>query len=47
MIASYPPAYIVGPIVPTSQVKTLCVEENELATITLEEVTCEYMYSNP
>ena len=47
MIPSYPPKYIVGPICPQEEVKQLFIEDTDLATITLEEVTCEYMYSNP
>jgi len=31
----------------TSEPKVLLVEDTEFATIKVEEVSCEYMYSNP
>ena len=46
VIASYPPAYVVGPTV-TDEANILLTKDTELATVTLEEVTAEYMYSNP
>mmetsp|Transcript_389 Transcript_389/g.526 ORF Transcript_389/g.526 Transcript_389/m.526 type:complete len:219 (-) Transcript_389:276-932(-) len=47
VIASYPPTYLVGPIASEVEPKVLLTKDTELATITIEEVTCEYMYSNP
>jgi len=46
VIASYPPAYVVGPTV-SDEANILLTQDTELATVTLEEVTAEYMYSNP
>ena len=46
VITSYPPAYLVGPTTSDTP-RVLMTQETELATITLEEVNCEYMYSNP
>lgn len=47
VIASYPPVYLVGPIVPGVAPKVLLTKDTDLATVSIEEVTCEYMYSNP
>ena len=46
VMPSYPPAYIVGPC-DNENGNTILVEDQELATVTLEEVNCQYMYSNP
>lgn len=45
MITSYPPAYIVGALLQDSRV--VLEKDTEMATVTLEEVSSEYMYSNP
>lgn len=46
VIPSFPPVYIVGPTTPESN-KVILTEDCELATVTLEEVSADYMYSNP
>lgn len=44
VIDHYPPQYIVGQ--PIEEVECY-VEEDDLVTVRLFKVTCEYMYSNP
>ena len=46
MIPSYPPAYIIGQI-SSEAPRVLVSEDTEQALVTVEEVSCEYMYSNP
>lgn len=46
IIPSYPPAYIVG-LTDHGSARVVYTKDTELATITLEEVPCEYMFSNP
>lgn len=46
VMASYPPVYIVGPSDASTE-QTIMEEETDWATVTLKEVSCEYMYSNP
>ena len=46
MITSYPPSYIIGPVV-EEEAKVILEEDSEMATVTLEEINAEYMYSNP
>ena len=46
VLASYPPSYIVGPTT-VDPSKTILEKDTEFATISLVEVACEYMYSNP
>ena len=46
VIPSYPPSYIVGPTIFDSA-RVILQKEDDLATVTLEEVSCEFMYSNP
>lgn len=42
----YPPHYIVGPV--SAEIpNTILTKDTELATVTIEEVSTEYMYSNP
>ena len=45
MITAYPHPYVVGAI--SEQSNVLLCKDEELTTVTLEEVTAEYMYSNP
>lgn len=47
VLVSYPPAYLVGPICPEVAPNVLLTKDHELAKVAIEEVTCEYMYSNP
>ena len=47
VIPSYPPTYIVGPCTPELPSTVILEKDTELATVTLVEVNCEYMYSNP
>lgn len=47
VIPSYPPAYIVGPTAAEEPVKVILEKDTEHATVTLVEVSVEYMYSNP
>lgn len=42
----YPPAYIVG-LTEHSAARVVYTKETPNVTVTLEEVPCEYMYSNP
>jgi len=46
ILPSYPPAYIIGPC-DNEGGQTILVEDQLLATVTLEEIQCQYMYSNP
>lgn len=46
VLPSYPPAYLVGPTTDDAP-QVLMTQETEMVTVTLEEVSCEYMYSNP
>ena len=46
VLPSYPPSYIVGPTIFDSG-RVIMTKDTEFATITIEEVSCEYMYSNP
>ena len=46
VLPSYPPAYIVGQLLHEPS-RIVLEKDSEMATVTLEEVSCEYMYSNP
>jgi len=46
VIPSFPPAYIIGQI-SSDQPRVLASEDTDSAYVTVEEVSCEYMYSNP
>ena len=46
IFTSYPPAYLIGPLVGNDS-RVVLVEDSEMATVTLEEWSAEYMYSNP
>jgi len=46
VIPTYPPAYIVGPTIFESS-RVIMTKDTEFATVILEEVSCEFMYSNP
>ena len=47
ILKAYPPPYLVGAPKPGVANRVLLTEETELATVTLEEVTTEFMFSNP
>lgn len=47
VIPSYPPVYIVGPTDAETEHKVILEKDTELATVSLVEVSVEYMYSNP
>lgn len=46
VIPSYPPAYIVGQT-KFDTGRVIMQKDNELATVTIEEISCDFMYSNP
>ena len=46
VIPSYPPAYIIGQATMGAG-RVILAKDTEFATVTLEEVHCECMYSNP
>ena len=46
VIPCYPPSYIVGPTT-NDYGETIYETDTEFATISLVEVSCEYIYSNP
>jgi len=46
-MTAYPPPYLIGAIKTGSSIRVIHTEETELATITLEEISTEFMYSNP
>ena len=46
VIPSYPPAYIIG-AVNDEEPRIILERDTDMATVTLEEVSAEYMYSNP
>mmetsp|Transcript_7041 Transcript_7041/g.9808 ORF Transcript_7041/g.9808 Transcript_7041/m.9808 type:complete len:323 (+) Transcript_7041:3325-4293(+) len=43
----YPPAYLVGAVSSSATPQVILTEENELVSVSLEEVSVDYMYSNP
>lgn len=47
ILTSYPPPYLVGAVKAGAIPRVIHTEETDLATVTLEEVTTEFMYSNP